>query len=130
MAFDESDPEEHQIKILFGCGVYFGLRGNIEHCDLDVRNITHGTFPSQHSFGGYKYYGIDCLMYKTHKLTYNTDYVRQTTNVMRVPKTNDDPRSNCLGGSIERFLNKLAPRQLKLYCKVIPENSDTQIKMV
>ena len=40
---------------------------------------------------------------------------------MRVPKTNDDPKSNCLGGSIERFLNKLAPGQLKLYCKVIPE---------
>ena len=48
--FDESDPEEHQIKIMFGCGVYFGLRGNMEHYGLEVRNITHSTFPGQHSF--------------------------------------------------------------------------------
>ena len=34
----------------------------------------------------------------------------------------DDPTSSDFGGSIKRFLEKLAPGQTRIYCKVIPED--------
>ena len=33
----------------------------------------------------------------------------------------DDPASADFGGSIKRFLTKLAPGQTRFYCKVVPE---------
>ena len=42
--FDERDPSQNQMKLLFGCGIKFGLRGSSEHTYLEVRNITHGFF--------------------------------------------------------------------------------------
>ena len=33
----------------------------------------------------------------------------------------DDPNSTDFGGSIQRYLTKLAPGQTRLYCKVVPE---------
>ena len=76
--FDESDPRQHQMKLLVGCGIYFGLRGNIEHTDLDVSNITHGAFSSNHPFYGHIFFGIDNLQDKTHKLSMFKDRVRDT----------------------------------------------------
>ena len=110
------------MKILFGTGTDLGLRGNGEHTFLEVSNITHGQFAQGHPFEGYDYYGIDGILDKKHKLGVHTDYVRSTKNFMRVPKTDDDPTSNCLAGSIERYLKKLAPGQTRMYCKVIPED--------
>ena len=80
--FDENDPRQHQMKMLFGMGLVFGLRGSSEHTNLEIRNITHGEFPEGHPYVGYKYYGIDNLVDKTHKLTANVDYVRETENTM------------------------------------------------
>ena len=40
--FDEFVPEQHQMKILFGCGMYLGMRGNLEHSNLYVKNIQRG----------------------------------------------------------------------------------------
>ena len=45
---DETDPEQHQIKLKFICSIFFGLRGNAEHTFLEVRHFTHGTFPKGH----------------------------------------------------------------------------------
>ena len=44
--FDENDPRQHQMKMLFGMGLVFGLQGSSEHTNLEVRNITHGDFPA------------------------------------------------------------------------------------
>ena len=123
--FDEIDPRQHQMKLLFGCGVKFGLRGSGEHTYLEVRNITHGFFPKNHPFSGYKYYGVSDLQDKTHKLSVNTDYVRDTCNNMRVPVMNDDRTSDDLGGSIGRYLVKMAPGQIRIYCKFRPLLSQT-----
>ena len=109
------------MKILFGTGTELGLRGNGEHTFLEVSNITHGEFAKGHPFEGCEYYGVDGIVDKKHKLGVHTDYVRNTKNFMRVPKTDDDPTSNCLAGSIKRFLKKLAPGQTRLYCKVVPK---------
>ena len=110
------------MKIMFGTGSELGLRGNGEHTFLEACNITHGEFPKGHPFEGIEYYGVDGIVDKKHKLGVHTDYVRNTKNFMRVPKTDDDPTSNCLAGSIERYLKKLAPGQTRLYCKVVPED--------
>ena len=109
--FDKNDPWQHQMKIAFGCGCKFGFRGNDEHTNLQVCNIDCGTFEANHPFAGYEYFGIDHLVDKTVKLSVNTDYVRDTKNHMRIPVMNDDPTSDDFGGSIKRYLDKLAPGQ-------------------
>ena len=118
--FDENDPAQHQMKILFGSGIMYGLRGNMEHTYMEVSNITHGEFPVGHPYEGEVYYGFDGLLDKKHKLGVHTDYVRNSENSMRIPKQDNDPTSSCIAGSIERYLKKLAPGQIRLYCKVIP----------
>ena len=102
--FDENDPSQHQMKILFGSGTKFGLRGNSEHTFMEVCNITHGEFPEGHPYEGYEYYGLDNFQDKKHKLGVHTDYVRNTEQFLRIPKEDDNPTSNCLAGSIERYL--------------------------
>ena len=107
------------MKMLFGCGVLFGFRGSAEHTFLATRNVYHGDFPSHHPFKGYSWYGIDGLTDKSHKLSVNTDYVRNTKDCMRVPIMNDDPTSDDMGGCIGRYLEKLAPGQTRLYCQTV-----------
>ena len=109
------------MKMLFGMGIQFGLRGNTEHCDLNIKNITYGIFPKGHPFSGHEYYGLDGLLDKTHKIDVHTDYVRDTKNTMRVPKMNDDPTSDDLGGCIERYIGKMARGQFRLYTKSLPQ---------
>ena len=46
--FDERDPQQHQMKILFGCGAMFGFRGSSEHTYLELGNIRKGVFPPGH----------------------------------------------------------------------------------
>ena len=108
------------MKILFGCGVYFGFRGNEEHTSLEASNITFGQFGSRHLYAGYDYFGIDGLVDKTHRLGFHKSHARDTKDCMRVPVMDNDPKSGDLGGSIKRFLDKLAPGQIRLYCKIIP----------
>ena len=120
--FDEKDARQHQMKLLFGCGIYFGFRGKDEHVFLETNNITHGTFPSNHPFSGHEWYGVENITDKTHKLSIHKDRVRDTKNCMRVPIMDDDPTSSDFGGCIKRFLEKLAPGQTRIYCKVVPEN--------
>jgi len=63
---------------------------------------------------------LDGLTDKTHKLNVHNDHVRENSEYMRLPVLNDDPRSDCLAGSIKRFLQKMAPGQTRIYCKVVP----------
>jgi len=118
--FDENDPSQHQMKLLYGCGCSFGLRGNEEHTLLEVRNITHGLFGSKHPWAGSEYYGLEGLTDKTHKLDVHNDHVRENSDYMRLPLLNEDPCSDCLAGSIKRYLHKLSPGQTRIYCKVVP----------
>ena len=53
--FDENDPRQHQMKLLFGCGIYFCFQEKNEHVFLEIHNFTHGTFPSTHPFSGYEW---------------------------------------------------------------------------
>ena len=123
--FNESDARQHQMKLLFGCGIYFGFRGSTEHVTLEVSNMTHGSFPSTHPFSGCDWYGVEGLQDKTHKLSVYKDHVRDSENFMRTPCVNNDPMSSDFGGCIKRYLEKLSPGQTRMYCKVIPDEMRT-----
>ena len=80
--------------MIFGFRVLFGFRGSGKHTYLATRNIYHGDFPPHHPFTGYSWYGIDGLTDKSHKLSVNTDYVRNTKDCMKVPVMSDDLTSD------------------------------------
>ena len=82
--------------------------------------MTHGSFPRGHPFFGCDWYGVDGLLDKTHKLSVHKDHVRDNENFMRTPLVNEDPTSSDFGGCIKRYLEKMSPGQIRMYCKVIP----------
>lgn len=117
--FDESIPEQHQMKCLVGCGVYFGFRGIEEHAQLRVEQIEQGVFEPGHKYAGKIYAGIGHLKTdKKRKLTVNTSYLRDTKNIMRIPivDDNDDPSSDCFASSLLRMLKKTGKGQKRFYC--------------
>ena len=118
--FDEDDPQQHQMKMLFGFGTFAAFRGFKEHHALCVSNITRGTYPlnfEDKELAGLKYIGVSTIgnLDKTHWVSVHNNYTRDTTNVFRFPITNEP--SN-FGVSIVRYLKKLEPGTVKFYCKV------------
>ena len=63
--FDENDPEQHLMKVLFGCGAMFGFRGSAEHTYLELGHIRKGVFPAGHPWEGKTYYGFGGFQSKT-----------------------------------------------------------------
>ena len=121
---DEDNPEEHIIKMLFICGIFFGFRGEVEHTMLEVRRITSGVFPEGHKWAGIQWFGIDFIIDKSNHLSIHKPYVRSIEDTqMKVPVIGDDPKMSDPGGCIKRFLDKLAPGQLRLYCRVLSKKS-------
>jgi hypothetical protein len=117
--FDESIPEQHQMKCLVGCGVYFGFRGVEEHAQLLVEQIVQGVFEPGHKYAGKPYVGIGHIKTdKKRKLTVNTSYLRDAKNIMRIPIVDDydDPTSNCFASSLLRMLKKAGKGQKRFYC--------------
>ena len=113
--FDESDIHQHQLKLLVVNGAMFGLRGLSEHTFLEVKHIDHGTIEPGHEFAGFKYYGYNGLTDKSHKLSTTNSYVRQSKH-LRLPVLNEsDP--NDAAACLKRYLQKLGPGQLRLFCK-------------
>jgi len=39
-------------------GTFFGLRGNIEHSEVQWSNIEHSSFPEGSEFSGLEYVGV------------------------------------------------------------------------
>ena len=62
--FDENDPRQHQMKLLFGCRIYVGFRGKNEHVFLEANNFTHGVFPSNNPYSGHEWYGVENIQDK------------------------------------------------------------------
>ena len=115
--FDERNPQQHQMKILFGCGAMFGFRGSAEHTYLELGNIRKGVFPPGHPWEGQTYYGFGGFEHKTHKLSMKHSFVPDDDEHMRVPYIPDDPES--LGGAIHRMLPKFTRGQTRFYCKLM-----------
>lgn len=113
--FNESVPEEHQMKHLMGYSVMQGFWGNKEYVFLQVNNIINGVFKDKHEFTRQEFYGVDGILDKATTLSTNNTYVREITkDHMRLPVQDDDPSSSCLVGSTKRFLDKLSLSQIRM----------------
>ena len=118
--FDESDPCQHQMKILFGCGAHFGFRGSAEHTFLELRHIRKGVFEEGHPWAGHTYYGFGGFAHKTKKLSIHNSFLDDNDEeFMRIPLIPDDPSN--LAACIERMIEKFTPGQTRFYCKVMTE---------
>ena len=118
--FDERDPEQHQMKVLFGCGAMFGFRGSAEHTLLELGHIRKGTFLPGHPWEGKTYYGFGGFEHKTHKLSLKHSFIPDDDEHMRVPYIPDDPEN--LGGAIHRLIPKFTRGQSRFYCKLFTPN--------
>ena len=119
---NEDDPEQHIIKMLFICGIFFGFRGETEHTMMEVRRITSGVFPPGHKWEGCQWFGIDFIIDKSNHLSIHKPYVRSIEDTqMKIPVLKNDKSDP--GGCIARFLDKLAPGQLRLYCRVLSKKA-------
>jgi hypothetical protein len=116
--FDEKHPYQHMMKIMYGCGVFCMFRGR-EHANFLVSQVKFGHYPRtfEHAaLAGHPYVAISNLTDKTHILTVNNSYARGTSEVLRFPINEDDPAD--FGGALQRYMNKLSPGQLRMYCRL------------
>ena len=113
--FDEADPLQHIMKVLFGFGIYCGPRGRMEHTKMRVSHIQTGTFEKGHKYEGKTFMGIRSMIDKKNHLTLHNLYTRDVEELMRMPVLNDDPTSNDFAGSLLRYLGKLHGSQDRLY---------------
>lgn len=120
--FNEETPGEHLMELFYGCGKNYRFCGSDEHTELEVWNIIYGVFTQDHPCTGMEYYGIEGLTNKTHKLDINNVHVREISEHVRLAVIDNNPWSACLSGTFIRFLDKLAPGQTRIYCKIVPEH--------
>ena len=113
--FDEKDPEQHVIKLLYGLGRVIGCRGG-EYTNFLVSQILHGEFTEDHDWNGYSWFAINGMTDKTHKLSVHNPHVRKTKSILRFPILNDGERTNDVGGSIDRYLKKQGQGQDRFFC--------------
>jgi hypothetical protein len=116
--FNEDDPWQHMMKVMFGCGIYAAFRGSTEHVLFSPLHISIGTYP--HNFeskhlAGLQYVAIDTFQAdKSNKITVNINYARDTSQVLRFPIIHDDP--NDFGAAVYRLYKKMSPGQIRMYC--------------
>ena len=95
-----------------------GLRGG-EYVILEVSQITHGIFEEGHPLAGIKWYGLSRISDKMMVLSATNNHLRCDDDFMRSPLIPGDMK--CLGGIIESYLPKVAPGQVRLFCRVFTE---------
>jgi hypothetical protein len=107
------------MKVMFGCGVYCMFRGQ-EHASFCVNQIKFGHYPCsfEHAqLAGHPYVSISNLTDKTHQITVNNSYSRDTTDSLRFPINQSDPAD--FSASLQRLLEKLGPGQVRVYCRPV-----------
>ncbi len=86
--FNEDDPIQHMVKVMFGCGLYAGFRGNAEHTHFNMSMLHFGEYPKNHAdpmLAGRKYVSISNFEDKTNKISVHNSYLRDTSDVLRFP---------------------------------------------
>ena len=106
---------QHIEKCISGSGIYFGFRGAKEHTMLKIEDVSVGPYPKGSKFEGYLYFAVANLVDKTHALSAENGYRRDTTTLMKVPILSDDPTSGDYGGTLKRMLDKALPGQKRFY---------------
>ena len=117
--FDESDLLQHQMKVLFGCGLYAAFRGSQEHTQFSRSQVTFGNYPmdfEEEQLRGKRYVAITNFgSDKSHSLSVTNSYARTMGHNLRFPI--DENNRACFGASLERLLLKMAPGQVRIYSK-------------
>ena len=117
--FDESNLDEHMMKVLFGCGLYAAFRGSAEHTYFSKSQVRFGKYPDNfedHALAGHRYVAIDNMPRdKTSKITVTNAYARPMNNMLRFPINPNSPR--CFGAALERLILKMSPGQSRVYGK-------------
>ena len=117
--FDEKNPFEHMMKIMFGCGVYAAFRGSKEHTFFYRSQVKIGVYPrnfENRDLAGLRYAAIDHFVSdKACQVTVNNSYSRDCSTLLRFPIVAGDMDN--FGGSIERLIKKMHPAQERMYCK-------------
>ena len=94
-------------------GIYAGLRGNAEHTNMKIDQITTKYFPPDHPlYPNYKCVVIDGFNDKTHVLDMKTGKARDMKGLMEFPVTSDGIKGdlkNDIGGTLLRLIAKLPP---------------------
>ena len=118
--FDETDPRQHIMKVLFGMGFYAAFRGSSEHALMKKSQISFGTYPDNFensTLAGKNYVAIANIPGdKTRTVTVTNSYARDTSQVLRFPVNSESLK--CFGGTLSRYYHKLAPGQIRFYCQV------------
>jgi hypothetical protein len=116
--FDESDPWEHMIKVLFGCGMYTAFRGCSEHVLFSPSNVTRGVYPDNYEcqeLAGIHYVEITNFVNdKSYKLSIHQGYCRSTGSSQRFPM--DFSYKSNFGAALWRLKEKTSPGQARMYC--------------
>lgn len=125
--FNESNPSQFQEKIMAICACYFGFRGRKEHAYLCINQIRHGVFEAGHDFAGKMFFGVAMQFDKGNALTLNRTTCRgDTTHQLRIPVM-DINDQNDPGGSIHRYIERLSPGQLRMYCHELNRQEKAKI---
>jgi hypothetical protein len=107
--FDEHDPWQHMIKMMFGCGTLC-MFWSKEHVYFMVHQVKFGHYP--HSFehlglAGHPYITIDNLTDKSHQVSVNSNHARQCSKFLWFPINPSNPGD--FGTCIQRYMHKLSP---------------------
>jgi hypothetical protein len=117
--FNEEDLLQHMMKLIFGFRINCMLCGN-KHATLLVAQVIFGSYPCTFEYpalAGHPYAALDNLIDKICKVTVHNNYARCPLEFLRIPINETDPA--CLGVSVKRYMKKIAPDQVCLYCCVV-----------
>ena len=116
--FDEDNPLQHMMKVLFGCGLMAGFRGCTEHTFFTREQVEFGTYGKNHlpeELRGINYVAITHMQDKTKKLSVYNSYQRDTGHHLRFPIVEEDPDN--FAASLMRLVGKMSPGQSRIYCQ-------------
>ena len=128
--FDEVDDRQHQMKLLFGCGLYAAFRGSSEHTNFCKEQISFGTYPDTYEnpvLAGKPFVCIDNFGNdKTKTITCTNSYSHDTSQVLRFPIEIENPK--CFGGTVAHYYRKPSPGQSCMYCMIAPKGYRDKMK--
>lgn len=124
--YDEDDLKQHQKKLWVLIGLATGTRGQEQHM-LEVRHIVKDVCGPEHPKAGMMFYAIVGLNHKRGKLS-TTNVWADSDDGMKMLLYCMKKNGLCAAGCLDRYLDKLAPGQLRLYCRVKKDGTMSPIQ--
>ena len=119
--YDEEDLKQHQKKLWVLIGLATGPRGQEQHT-FEVHHIEKDVCGPEYAKKGMVYYAFVGLDHKRGKLTTTSCYA-DDDDAMKMLLYCNKKDGLCAASCLERYLDKLAPGQTRLYCRVKKDNT-------